>query len=94
MECSSLPVIDFSEWTGSLATTMQRERYPLSCTFELTDRCNLRCVHCYINQPAGSVEARSSEMDTAQVMQLLDRMAEAGCLFITLTGGEVLLRPD
>ncbi len=94
MECSSLPVIDFSEWTGSLATTMQRERYPLSCTFELIDRCNLRCVHCFINQPAGSVESRSSEMDTAQVMQLLDRLAEAGCLFITLTGGEVLLRPD
>jgi radical SAM protein with 4Fe4S-binding SPASM domain len=86
--------MDLSDWAGSLKAITQRERFPLRCTFELTDRCNLRCVHCYINQPAGSVEARSSEMNTAQVMQLLDRLAEVGCLFITLTGGEVLLRPD
>ena len=94
MECSSLPIMDFNDWTGSLAAVMQRERYPFSCSFELTDRCNLRCVHCYINQPAGSLESRSKEMDSGEVKQLLDWIADAGCLFLTLTGGEVMLRPD
>lgn len=94
MDCSSVPVLDFVEWSQNVASRIAGERHPLKCTFELTERCNLRCVHCYINQPAGSTEARSKEMSTAEIKHLLEKIAEAGCLFLVFTGGEALLRPD
>ncbi|MGE5280361.1 MAG: radical SAM protein, partial [Deltaproteobacteria bacterium] len=34
------------------------------------------------------------EMTTRQIRRLLDAMADAGCLWVLLTGGEPLLRPD
>ena len=61
---------------------------------ELTERCNLACVHCYINQPSSSEAARARELTAAQFAGILDQMADAGCLFLVLTGGEPLLRPE
>jgi len=92
MECSGLPEIDLSEW--DILISRKEQRNPFSGSFELTDRCNLDCVHCYINQPAGSLSARSSELTTRQAFKVLDEIADAGCLFLNLTGGEILLRPD
>jgi radical SAM protein with 4Fe4S-binding SPASM domain len=60
---------------------------PLHVLLELTYRCNVRCVHCYL---AG----REEEMSLAELTGLLDQLAEAGCLVLTLSGGEVLLRRD
>lgn len=94
MDCPSFQELNLSDWSETLIAPLQGERYPLSGIFELTDRCNLGCVHCYINQPAASQEIKSRELNTAQVTHILDQMAEAGCLFLVLTGGEVLLRPD
>jgi MoaA/NifB/PqqE/SkfB family radical SAM enzyme len=61
---------------------------------EPTFRCNLRCVHCYVNKPAGSAEEKARELTTARLIQVIDEIADAGCLNLLLTGGEVLLRPD
>jgi radical SAM protein with 4Fe4S-binding SPASM domain len=88
------PELDLGEWSERLLAPLQSRRHPLDGTFELTERCNLGCVHCYINQSAGSQPARTRELTTVQVKEVLDQVAEAGCLFLTLTGGEVLLRPD
>jgi radical SAM protein with 4Fe4S-binding SPASM domain len=60
---------------------------PLHVLLELTYRCNVRCVHCYL---AG----QEREMTLAEIEPLLDDLAAAGCLILTLSGGEVLLRPD
>ena len=60
---------------------------PLTVHLELTYRCNVRCVHCYL---AG----REEEMSLAELSRLLDALAEEGCLVLTLSGGEVLLRRD
>lgn len=86
--------MDLGEWSETLLAPLEGRRFPLGGTLELTERCNLACVHCYINQPAGSPAARSRELSTTEVTSLLDRMADAGCLFLLLTGGEVFLRPD
>lgn len=82
------------EWADELFKPLGGQRYPLGCTLELTDRCNLACVHCYINRSAGDITAQADELTTAQVLSILDTIADAGCLFLLLTGGEVLLRPD
>ena len=67
---------------------------PVSGGIELTRRCNLRCVHCYVGGERTAPPAGRDELDTAAWLDLVDRMAEAGCLDLLVTGGEPLLRPD
>lgn len=69
------------------------ERYPLSCQWELTCRCNLRCVMCYtdcFNRP----EKVREELTTAEILRIMDELAEAGCLNLCLTGGDIFMRSD
>jgi AdoMet-dependent heme synthase len=61
---------------------------PISVQLDLTYRCNERCVHCYLDHDD------HGEMNTAEIKHLLDEMAEAGVLFLTLSGGEIFLRKD
>ena len=56
-------------------------------TFELTHRCNLRCVHCYIDQGITTDEVSIDQWKTA-----IDILVEGGLCVLTLTGGEPLLR--
>lgn len=62
---------------------------PLHAMFELTNRCNLRCRHCYVN-PA----ERGDELSLAEIKDLLQQLADAGGLFLSFSGGEPLLRDD
>jgi pyrroloquinoline quinone biosynthesis protein E len=69
-----------------------------SLIFEVTQRCNHACLHCYNvwqgPQPAGRAYPRG-ELDTARTLDLLARaLDECDCKHVTLTGGEPLLRPD
>ena len=61
---------------------------------ELTERCNNRCIHCYINQPEKSEAIREKEMGTDRIREILDQAASLGCLTVRFTGGEPLLRED
>jgi radical SAM protein with 4Fe4S-binding SPASM domain len=63
---------------------------PIGGSFELTLRCNVRCKHCYILVPG----ATSNEMNTEQVFSVLQKLADGGALFLLLSGGEILARPD
>ncbi len=94
MDCLTFPELNFNEWGDSLVERLHGGRYPIGAMFELTQRCNFNCLHCYINKPANCQITRSQELTTAQAMQILDGIAEAGLLFLTLSGGEPLLRPD
>jgi radical SAM protein with 4Fe4S-binding SPASM domain len=73
---------------------VEARRLPIQGTVETTFRCNLNCVHCYVNQPVRDRAARERELGTARLKTLIDEIAEAGCLSLLLTGGEVLVRPD
>ncbi len=69
------------------------ERFPFLCQWEITCRCNLRCVMCYtdcFNRP----EKIKEELTTDEIIRIMDELAEAGCLELCLTGGEPLARPD
>ena len=67
------------------------EGLPLHGTLELTRRCNLRCVHCYVLPNAGAPDA---ELSAEEWLALAGEAADAGCFSILLTGGEPLLRKD
>jgi radical SAM protein with 4Fe4S-binding SPASM domain len=61
---------------------------------ELTERCNNDCVHCCINLPANDRKAKSREMGTDRIKDLLVQAEKLGCMQVRFTGGEPLLRPD
>lgn len=65
-----------------------RARIPYSGSLELTHRCNLACRHCY------QFPARGGELDTSDWKAILRQLADCGCLFLSFTGGEPLLRED
>ena len=75
------------------ARTMQRH-LPLSGTIEVTRRCPLTCVHCYNNLPMADHEASSTELSYAEHCRILDELADAGCLWLLFTGGEIFARRD
>src|SRR5580658_413061 len=61
---------------------------PISVQLDLTYRCNERCVHCYLDHDD------HGEMTTAEIKSLLDQMADAGVFYLTISGGEILMRRD
>jgi radical SAM protein with 4Fe4S-binding SPASM domain len=61
---------------------------PISVHFDITYRCNERCVHCYLDHDD------HGEMTTAEIQDVLRQLSEAGVFFLTLSGGEVLMRRD
>jgi len=58
--------------------------------WNVTQRCNLRCVHCYARATADSRE----EIGTAAAKEIIDDLAEFGSPVLLLSGGEPLVRPD
>ncbi len=65
-----------------------RKHQPLSVHFDLTYRCNERCVHCYLDHDD------HGELSTAECLAIMEELAQAGTLFLTFSGGEIFLRPD
>jgi radical SAM protein with 4Fe4S-binding SPASM domain len=73
----------------------EARRVPLNVHFELTYRCNEQCVHCYcVVEHGREREVRPLELTTGEVMRVLDDLAELGAFYLTLSGGEVLVRSD
>jgi len=64
-----------------------------SVSWNLTQRCNLHCAHCYMSAFAGA--DTSGELSTAECRRVIDEIAVANPnVFLILTGGEPLLRKD
>lgn len=61
---------------------------PLSVHFDVTYRCNERCVHCYLDHED------YGELETAEIKNILSQLAASGTLMLTFSGGEIFLRQD
>ena len=70
------------------------KRVPLSFDLEITARCNNACRHCYINLPAGDIEARKKELSLTEINDIADQAVDLGALWCLISGGEPLLRED
>jgi radical SAM protein with 4Fe4S-binding SPASM domain len=90
----SVPTIPYEGFYTRIADRVAEERIPLDASIELTFRCNLRCAHCYVNEPRGDRRAKRQELSTAELRRITDEAVDLGCLYILLTGGEPILRPD
>jgi len=67
---------------------IKKNNIPLEVGFELTWRCNQRCLFCYQYPPG------KDELSTKEVKNIIDQLSACGALFISFTGGEPLLRED
>ncbi|MBN1268458.1 MAG: radical SAM protein [Kiritimatiellae bacterium] len=83
-----------AEYMAYLRRRIAQQRVPYTGSIELTHRCNLRCVHCYLGDQAVIPRAQRKELDTFEWMGLLDQAAGAGCLELLITGGEPMIRKD
>lgn len=61
---------------------------PLAVQLDVTYRCNERCVHCYLDHED------HGELTTGEITEVLHQLAAAGTLFLTVSGGEPLVRAD
>jgi 12,18-didecarboxysiroheme deacetylase len=59
--------------------------------WNVTRRCNLRCVHCYAH---ATDQADQGELTTVQGKSLLDDLAAFGVPVVLFSGGEPLVRKD
>ncbi|MHB8989287.1 MAG: radical SAM protein [Desulfobulbia bacterium] len=65
---------------------------PKWIAWEITRRCNLKCVHC---RSSSGLEAKGHpDFTLAEAKRVLDDIASYGKPVVVLSGGEPLLRPD
>lgn len=94
MECTQTIWLSDKEYLLQFNKKVTQLRVPLSGGIDLTQQCNLRCVHCYLGDQACIRVNFKKELSTAEWIALIDEVTEAGCLYLLLTGGEPLLRKD
>src|SRR3954469_22120863 len=89
-----MDTLSYGAFSEQYQSRWSEQRVPLNGTIEVTRRCPLTCLHCYNNLPVADAEARRRELDYDEHCRLLDELAEAGCLWLLYTGGEIFARRD
>ena len=56
---------------------------------ELTPYCNLKCVHCYLQD-----QDKCQLLSTQEIKYIIDKLFDVGVLFLYFTGGEIFTRKD
>lgn len=64
------------------------EHIPINVEIEITDKCNLKCKHCYL------APKRRPILSNSEIKDIIDNLKSLGCFVLTFTGGEVFLRKD
>ena len=84
----------YRDFSGRLFARSLADRVPLSATFETTHRCPFECAHCFNRALSAATEPSEPELTLAEQIRILDELADMGCLWLLLTGGEPLARAD
>ena len=80
---------DLSELQSDDFEDYIKDPYLQSCQIEITNKCNERCIHCYIPHNKKNIELPYNAIEN-----LLFQLRQMGTLKITLSGGEFFLHPD
>ncbi|MDR1472887.1 MAG: radical SAM protein [Synergistaceae bacterium] len=65
-------------------------RYIKSVQWSITNACNLRCRHCFVN----ASDVRQEELSLQDCLRIIDQLESANVAAVSLTGGEPLIRED
>ena len=90
MSCLVAGSTAYREFATRIRAKAASARIPVMGTIELTANCNLRCRHCYLLPRDPCPDLLSAE----DWIRILDALAGVGCLWLGITGGEPLSRPD
>ncbi len=63
---------------------------PIAVVWNYTNKCNLRCSHCY----ADANSLKEKELTTEERFRIIDMLTEAGVVKLNFSGGEPLMRED
>jgi radical SAM protein with 4Fe4S-binding SPASM domain len=94
LECHQIPTVSINTYRDQLQRDSLGRSIPLSGSIEITARCNLNCVHCYLVRPVKAEKNSSPELTEKELFRIIDEIVEEGCLWLLITGGEPLLRTD
>ncbi len=79
-----------SENFSEILNLSSKKNIPISVLIELTYRCNFKCNHCFYKNE----NLEKNELRVDEIFKLLEELKSSGTLFLTLSGGEILLRRD
>lgn len=60
---------------------------PSRMIIEITDKCNLNCIHCFANK-------KDNDLDYSEWINIIQKSIDEGISSISITGGEPLLYPS
>jgi MoaA/NifB/PqqE/SkfB family radical SAM enzyme len=65
---------------------------PLYVAWQITNECNLACLHCI--EESGPGKAFADELDTVQLFSVLDQLLDHQVPYLSFSGGEPMLHPQ
>ena len=86
-------VLRYGRQSGKLPSHLlqfSKDKKPV-VVWNMTKRCNLRCVHCYAQ--AVSLQGKD-DISTEQAKAMIDDLAAYGCPVMLFSGGEPVVRED
>ncbi len=86
------PQVDY--YAKALHLLAKKDNVPLVGTFELTPRCNFDCKMCYVHLKEDQIKEHGTELSKDEWLRIAREAKDLGMLYLTLTGGEIFVRPD
>lgn len=81
--------LNSKKFDSKLHKQAANNRIPITVLFELTYKCNHKCVHCFIVP-----DKQKQELSTNQIFSVIDQLYKMGTFYIHFTGGEIFMRED
>lgn len=80
--------VPFRILSAAIQFNLFKKRTLIKVGHRITHKCNYRCSYCSI------WDDNVKELNTTQVLNLVDQVADMGCIIYAISGGEPLVRKD
>lgn len=85
---ANVDIDNYDETENYIFDLMAERQIPFTATIEITDRCNLKCSHCYRSQETLNL------WNVENFEKALQELKTLGTLHIVLAGSEPMMHPD
>ena len=81
----------YKDWSAEFHSNNSKN--PIVIQMELTYKCPLHCLHCYTDC-YNNARYTKKELTARKIKNIIDKLYNAGCTWLTFTGGDPLIRKD